>query len=963
MAWPSTVLDIVVEIYVPTIGWVDISSYVRRDGGSGVRIQDGMTGTEQRRASPSRCSFKLNNRDGRFSPRNPASPYAGLLYINTEIHVTIEGEVQFWGEVGSGWPTRWTTGGHDAWVPMEAFGRSARINADDTPLQGPLYDKLQAGIDYYWPLTDPDSATFATPVPSTVGLTSPPLLHPWGLNAPEFAGVAGPPASKPTPDFGNRGGLSAALTDGLSNASFYVALWFKLDSGDTGDFGVMSLYQLSLAANTGNVMGFDLCITAGLGVNTPGLNRIGITASAYTAYPQGAANRSADMQFITLGTPCTQDDWHLIRVVYTESGGAITQTVYLDNVLIGSDTGTAAGYSLEALSNITLGANDSSGLHAAPWTQNSGVGLRSLGHLVIQTAIIGDIGIYEAGTGHPGETAGVRMQRLCAANAINITFTGDPDLTSTMTAQRAGGTLAGLLEECAQADGGLLFDARDALGLHYVTRIALYNRTAALALDYTLKAEVMPALEMDESSFTVVNDITAVSPVGEVRVQQLIGPRNVDEPNDGTGGVGRYPGRLAVDLDTVSQLADAAAWALRLSTADVPRFTAINVNLRALAAAGKTSLWQDAGGVGIGDVITITNTPIWIPDDVACFAVGRTLRAANLEYDIAYNTIDATSWLNIGGPLEDTVYGRGDSEDTYLSFGYSAAATSMRVVNTGEEHIPTLWTAADGSYDVMIDDEQMTVTAVSTIAPAYLSTGTAAYADNASVSPGIPGGFTTGGHLLVLFAYARSPSTTVNLPAGWTFLSGMPGSNGLVACKIHSGSESAPTVTFTGGSAGDTHGAVIASFVGLQARHGISDLRGVDTVPYDANFGTSQDIAVPAMGATRDNVAIMQFGAKADDWTSVATLSGGTEVYDGSSTLGNDLGMVWNFRAQTTRGDVAAQTFTVTGGASAAWDSCIMIIDGNMQQFTVTRGVNGTTAAAHAAGAQVRLANPMILGR
>lgn len=965
MAWPADVLDILVEIYVSG-GWVDITSDVRRRDGNGITGSDGTQGAQQRRAS-SQVNFEINNRDGKYSPRNPASPYYGLLTINTEIRIRVEGEYQFWGEVASGWPTKWTTGAPDtgdAWVLLRAGGRSERINADTTPLPGPLYDLLQAGIDYYWPLTDPGSATFAAPVPSTTGLTNPPPLYAWGLSAPRFAGTSGPPSSPSVPDFTNRGGLSAALTDGLAD-QFYVGLWFKFESGDTTDFGAMSLYQVRLDSPIGNVTGFDVVAYTGIGVGTDGINRAGFTCSAYTGYPQGSANRSADMQLDVSSIPCMQDEWHFLRVTYQESGGAITQTLWLDGVQIGSDTGSAAGYSLGALSNITLAANDSSGLYAAPWTANSGVGLASIAHVVIQSSVIGEIGIYDAGMGYPGETAADRLERVCGYAGVGFTLEGTASDTATMTAQRYGGTLSSALEECAVTDGGLLTDARDALGLRYLTRVELYNRAASLALDYTLQAEVMPGLDVDESATTVENDITVTSDVGTARSEQLTGPRNVDEPNTGTGGIGRYPGRLSTALDTQQQLQDAADWAVWLSATDVPRFTAIPVNLLALAAAGKTTLWQNAAAIQPGDMLTIDNTPIWIPDAVACFAVGRTWKAANKEWEITFNTVDATAWQNIGGPLEDTVYGRADSEDSYLTFGPSDSATQILVANTGEtEHIPTLWTHADGDFDIMIGDEQMTVTAVATETISYLATGTAAYADNASVTPGLPGGGTGGGHLMVLFVYARDVSTIVNLPTGWERLeTGAIFDNWLVACRMHTGSEVAPTVTFTGGAAGDTHGAVIASFQGLQARQAVSRLAGAGVTPYSSTFGTSQNIDIPALPAMRDNVACMQFGGKADDWTSVATLSGGTEVYDGSSTLGSDVGLVWDWRSISTRAAVAAQTFTVTGGASATWDSCIMLIDGNIQRFTVTRGVNGTTAVAHSAGDQVRLAHPFRLGR
>lgn len=958
MAWPTDVLDIVVEINIPTLGWTDITADVRRNDGAGVSGTDGTQGTEQRRAAPSRIDFELNNRDGKYSPRNPASPYYRLLTINTEIRVSVEGEYQFWGEVASGWPTKWTAGAPDAgdaWVPLRAGGRSERINGDTTPLRDPLVVANTSSLTnyptFYWPLNDPASATQgASGDPEGVLIVDPPML-PYGDRSPVFGSSAPPAGLTTAPDFTNQGSLSAYISNVAGLGDFQVICWFRLEDGDTTGFGAMSLYQINIAV--GAPTGFDVIMYAGLGLQTPGLDKVAFSCGGYTDYPPATGNRDASMVLNILSTPCTQGDWHELRVVYTESGGAITQTLYLDGTLRGSKTGSAASYSIGSLERITLNANDSNG-SAAPFVSVSGVGLQSVASVAVYPTTT-DPETYQAGLGYPGETAGARLQRLCDENEIGITFSGDPAQTSTMLAQRTGSTLSSLFDDCARTDGGLLHDARDALELRYVTRIDLYNRTAALALDYTLQAEVMPDLDVDESTITVENDVTATSDAGSVRRQQLTGPRNVTEPSDGTGGVGRYPGRLDTSLDTVGQLADAASWALWLGTTDAPRFTSIPVNLLALAAAGKTALVADAAAVQTGDVVTITNMPIWCPDDVICFAVGRSWRAANKEWEITYNTVDASAWQHIGGPLEDTVWGRADSEDSYLHMAATAGATTLYVANTGNEQAPTLWTSADGSYAIQIDDEIMTVTSVSTVAPLHVATGTAAYADNASVTPGLPGGATTNQHLLMLFAVARSPTTTVIVPAGWQTVSGSGGSQ-LYAVRLHDGLAVAPTVTFSGGSAGDTHGAVIASFRGLQVRE--PDAGGA---VYET--GSSQNINVAALDAIRDGCGIMRFGIKQDDWTSVATIAGATEVYDGSSTLGNDMGMVWDFQAQTTRAAVAAATFTVSGGASATWDSYIMIIDGNVQAFTVTRGAEGTTAAAHAVGSQVRLAHPMRWGR
>lgn len=68
--------------------WTDVSGYVRAEGGQpAIHITRGRA-NEQGRTAAQTCSFTLNNRDGRFSNRNPMSPYYGLLPRNTRVRVT-----------------------------------------------------------------------------------------------------------------------------------------------------------------------------------------------------------------------------------------------------------------------------------------------------------------------------------------------------------------------------------------------------------------------------------------------------------------------------------------------------------------------------------------------------------------------------------------------------------------------------------------------------------------------------------------------------------------------------------------------------------------------------------------------------------------------------------------------------------------------------------------------------------
>jgi hypothetical protein len=955
MAWPTTVLDIAVEIYVSG-AWVDITSYVRRREGAGISITDGTTGTEQRRASPSQATFQLNNKDGRFSPRNPASPYYRLIGINTPIRISAEGVYQFWGEVSSGWPTEWTSGAPDsgdAWVPLQANGRSQRLNADTDALPDPLFTAFIANQPFfYWPMTDPAGATVVEawqPASLTI-----PALQTYSNRPPVLAGSSGPPGSSNTPDFTNQGGLVAELQSHVAS-TFQVICWFKLEGGDSTAFGPMVPWQIDLsqvAAQSPTAV--DIIMYAGLSpFSTPGIDRMSFNVAMYENYPPTNAGRSSNLNIIITGAYAKQDVWHELRVVFEQTSGAvITASLYLNGSLLGSDATTTGTWVLGSPTRVVVNPNTTTtGAYA---NSTTGVGIASIAHLVID-ASTGDMVTYEAGYGYAGEHAGRRIERLALQLGIPLACDGDLDLTATMGPQSVGAAASSLFEEATTADGGLLADDREALGLRYVTRQELYNQTAALALSYTGAAEVMPSLVSDESTARVANAITATSAAGTAYVEQTTGPRSVNEPDDPVPGIGRYPTTISPNVDSVTQLNDAAAWAVRVATADVPRFTSIKVNLFALAKASKTALAADAAAVAIGQVVTITDTPIWIPDDVACFAVGRTVRLANYEYDITYNTVDATVWQDIGGPLENTTYGRLDSEDTYLLTDISSGDTTILVKVTGDEPTPTLWTHADGDFHVTIGDEELNVTAVSTVTPALVAVGTAAHADNGSVVPGLPGGATAKGNLLLLYAATRRNDDTAfpNTPAGWTALGGFF-VNATLFGKIHDGSESAPTVTFTGTSAGDTCSAQIASFTGAQLVN-----REVGLF-FDA--GPVQDIGVGELIVTRDGCLIIQAGFKQDDWTSVATLSGAAEIAELTSTLGNDMGLVWDWRAQGARSTVAATSFVVTGGGTAAVQSGIMAIDGAVQQWTVTRGQHDTTAAAHSADDQIRLSHPLILG-
>lgn len=86
--FPLSPLPVTVELYLNG-AWTDITEWTYGRDATPITITRGRSaegGTVER----STCQLSLDNRDGRFSPRNPTGPYLGQLTRNTPLRVTIE---------------------------------------------------------------------------------------------------------------------------------------------------------------------------------------------------------------------------------------------------------------------------------------------------------------------------------------------------------------------------------------------------------------------------------------------------------------------------------------------------------------------------------------------------------------------------------------------------------------------------------------------------------------------------------------------------------------------------------------------------------------------------------------------------------------------------------------------------------------------------------------------------------
>lgn len=201
--------------------------------------------------------------------------------------------------------------------------------------------------------------------------------------------------------------------------------------------------------------------------------------------------------------------------------------------------------------------------------------------------------------------------------------------------------------------------------------------------------------------------------------------------------------------------------------------------------------------------------------------------------------------------------------------------------------------------------------------PSFVAVGTASHGNNASVTPGAPAGSEAGDLWLIHAAIRNSPNGSPDRPAGYTQL--LSSSNMRLFGKIYDGSEAAPTVTFSDGVANATTSAQIAAFRGVS----LSVVTSADQLN-----GSAANIAFPGISssAMEDNTLVLFLGWRAQDWTSVDTLAGCTEIGDPSSGLGDNQGIVWDFVVRGAAAAVGAGSFVVNGGVNGISRGAVVVM-------------------------------------
>lgn len=698
VAGPTDAIGLTVELFLGS-AWVDISPFVFYQ--SKIRIVRGKP-NETSRIQPQTCTFVINNRDGRFSPRNPLGPYYGLIGRNTPVRVSrMQNGIRrfrFYGEVPS-WPATWDITGTDVRVTISAAGQMRRLFQGALPLKSTFYRVYGQGTVAvtppvaYWPAEDGRNSTVIAS-----GLPGGTAMSLSGQALPTFASNTAFVCSAALPL------LAGSIWTGSipQVATSANTLRFLMSIPATGAYDGGTVAQLFTAGTVARVDVIWLAASGG----TMQIN--GYDIGGNSLFTSGSMIGNVTGKSILVSLELTQSGNNVQTLLYYAEQpyviGIFGEYFELGGATVSGTIGQATQVVINAFGHL----NDT-----------------AIGHVIVQAANDGLAAVLDPFNGYLTEWPTNRFKRLCTEQGVAAVTIGVPD-AATMGFQTID-TFPTLVQQPADTNAGLLFEARDQAALVLRTRATLYNQAAKLTLDHSQHQLSGPLNPVDDDALTR-NDVTVTRiNASSAQVQQTTGTLSVQPPPN---GVGDYSTNYSISLSADSQLSIEAGWRLHLGTVDQPRFPNVPINLRHPTFTSNVDMMNAALTIDIGDRLVITNPPPWMPPDpISQIVQGYTEILGIWEHDMVLNCSPEDPYKV--GLLDDAVLGHLDTDGSTLTLPAGSADVTLTVSTTNSAS--PVWTTnpADFPFDIAVGGERMTVTNIT-------GTGTT------SVALGVDGTFESG---------------------------------------------------------------------------------------------------------------------------------------------------------------------------------------------------------------------------
>lgn len=665
--FPAGPCPVGIELYLNG-SWTDVTSDLGADGVTIVRGRQ----DEQGQPGPSSANLSLKNTGGKYCPRNPNSEYYGMIGRNTPIRIYVDYSgtrvYRFWGTVVN-WPQKWTKKGAESlYTPIECAGVLRRLGQGASPLYSPLrraIGTIGSDLVAYWPMEEGSEATefFAAAGSFTLAVPS---------GTPSPAAYSDFPSSDPIPTI--QDGRFTARVAAYTPSSPAEAQIRWVGFIPTGTTGSKTILRVKGSGTIGYVE-----------VRTNGATAMEI---------EGFNDSGASVGFAVWGFGTIENRKYRFSLEMTQNGADIDVTL---GVL---QPGASVGiFQSGSFAGVTLGAITSVDVNPTGFA----FGDVAFGHLTVEKNITSLFSVSsDTLNGYRGESASLRISRLCDENSLG--FTGiSLDTSSGMGPQRSE-KLVDLMTQCADADHGILYEARDSDDLVYRTRRSMYRQTPQVAFAYTDNL-LLPFEPVDDDSETR-NKVTVT------RVNGTSYTHEVEDDALGTATVGIYDDERTLNLGYDSQVKPHATWLAFVGTIDESRWPVIGLDLAHPTFLADAGLRDAILNIDLGDRVTVDDLPEWLPPfPVSAIVQGYTEYILPNNHKFEFNCTP--------GQVLDQI-GEWDNTDTRWSAVGTTLATDVTTTGTSLTVTPPsgiLWTDEDGDYDIVMGGELMTVTAVTGTGP------------------------------------------------------------------------------------------------------------------------------------------------------------------------------------------------------------------------------------------------------
>lgn len=459
MAFPQTPLAVAIALFLGGT-WVDITPdvYLR----SPIQITWGRQDWASK-ADTAKCPLTINNRHGKYSPKNPTSPYYGLLGRNTPVRIRVTTptgleSTRFEGHVSS-WPTRWDVSGKDVYVGVQANGIRRRLSQGIPAVRDPLRRHIERGGPLsYWPLADGEDARHGTEVVQ-------------GSQPMRALGEAGS-FYQGQPNWG-KGALTPWLESvvelpeqTIGRITAYVpprtltgwSVDHVLNSPGAGNVTQLNIFDSGTQSSSVPQVEWDI-----IEWGTGSFNEVQLRIV------ERLESSSSTALLATISDPGIYDGsaHHLRLSVADDGAGGLEWALYIDGVSVADGTRATAFRPVARISS-HWSLDDGGGT-----VKTSAVALGHVTYWGADPPRAADT--WRALQGYGRELAGRRIERLCAEQNVPLAVTGNLDDTPQMGPQRPG-TFLDLLQTASDVDGGVVYESRAVAGLAFRTQRSKYNQ-------------------------------------------------------------------------------------------------------------------------------------------------------------------------------------------------------------------------------------------------------------------------------------------------------------------------------------------------------------------------------------------------------------------------------------------------------------------------------------------------------